>query len=366
MGARVTPASGGALPDPGFWAGRRVLLTGHTGFKGSWLTCWLQALGAEVMGVSLAELPTEPSLWEQLGLPGVADVRADITTGDWTARARAFAPSVVLHLAAQPLVAVGYEEPARTFEVNVQGTVCVLEFVASSQSVDAALVITTDKVYDPAESPPHDEHHRFGGREPYSASKAAAEIVVAGWPEMRSPRATARAGNVIGGGDWARNRLLPDLVRAWAAGLAPELRRPRGVRPWQHVLEPLRGYLVYAEALAHGRDVPPGLNFGPVDEQSVSVATLTAFAAETWRRLGGELPEPAWTESAAPDFEETGELTLDSRLAAEQLGWSSVLGWQAAVALTLEWYAAAGAGEAPADLIRRQLATYTGIVGGTS
>jgi CDP-glucose 4,6-dehydratase len=170
---------------------------------------------------------------------------------------------------------------------------------------------------------------------------------------------------VIGGGDWAENRLLPDLVRAWAAGRAPELRRPQGVRPWQHVLEPLRGYLVFAEALAEGRDLSSGLNFGPADRQSVSVAELTAFAAGAWERLGGDLPDPAWTESAAKGFEETGELTLDSRLAAEQLGWSSVLDWETAVTLSLEWYAAAGS-EGAAVLIDRQLDAYSAIVGSRS
>jgi CDP-glucose 4,6-dehydratase len=361
----MTAAHGGALPDPAFWRGRRVLLTGHTGFKGSWLTSWLRALGADVMGISLPELPTTPSLWEQLALTGVADLRADITTGDWTEVARDFAPSIVLHLAAQPLVSVGYEQPALTFEVNVLGTVRVLDFATALDTVDATLVITTDKVYDPAQTPPHDESHAFGGREPYSASKAAAEIVVAGWPHMAAPRATARAGNVIGGGDWAENRLLPDLVRSWTAGDAPELRRPGGVRPWQHVLEPLRGYLVYAEALASGRELPPGLNFGPADVQSVRVAELTAFAAGAWGRLGGDLPEPAWSELQSGSFEETGELTLDSSLAAEMLGWSSVLDWQTAVTLTLEWYAGAATGEAPADLVDRQLAAYSAIVGST-
>ena len=354
------------MPDPAFWANRRVLLTGHTGFKGSWLTCWLRALGAEVMGVSLPEPPTEPSLWDQLARTDVADVRADITTREWPSLARDFAPSIVLHLAAQPLVSVGYEYPGRTFEVNVQGTVNVLGLVATLASAEATLVITTDKVYDPAQTPPHDESHALGGREPYSASKAAAEIVVAGWPRMASPRATARAGNVIGGGDWAANRLLPDLVRAWSAGAAPELRRPQGVRPWQHVLEPLRGYLVFAEALADGRELPPGLNFGPADRQSVPVAELTAFAASTWQRLGGDLPDPAWTEASAGSFEETGELTLDSRLAADALGWSSVLDWQTAVTLTLEWYAGERAGEPASALVERQLAAYSSLVGGAS
>jgi CDP-glucose 4,6-dehydratase len=361
----MTLTQSGVMPDPLFWAGRRVLLTGHTGFKGSWLTCWLRALDADVMGISLPEPPTEPSLWEQLGLIGVADMRADITTGDWIARAREFAPSVIFHLAAQPLVSVGYEQPARTFEVNVQGTASVLEFAAALASVEATLVITTDKVYDPAQTPPHDERHAFGGREPYSASKAAAEIVVAGWPRMPSARATARAGNVIGGGDWAANRLLPDLVRAWVAGSSVPLRRPQGVRPWQHVLEPLRGYLVFAQALAEGHTLPPGLNFGPADRQSISVAELTAFAADAWQRLGRHLPEPAWTASPSDEFEETGELTLDSRLAAEQLGWSSVLDWQTAVTLTLEWYAGADSGETPAALVARQLAAYSALVGST-
>ena len=362
----MTPAYGGALPDPSFWAGRKVLLTGHTGFKGSWLARWLQLLGADVTGVSLPEPPTRPSLWEQLDLSGVADLRADIRSGVWTEAARAFAPSIVLHLAAQPLVSVGYEEPALTYEINVLGTVRVLEFAATLDSADAILVITTDKVYDPAQTPPHDEMHALGGREPYSASKAAAEIVVAGWPQMRAACATARAGNVIGGGDWAQNRLLPDLVRAWSAAATPQLRRPGGVRPWQHVLEPLRGYLVFAEALAEGRDLPPSLNFGPADRQSVSAAELTAYASGAWRELGGELPEPAWIESVSGSFAETGELTLDSTLAAETLGWSSVLDWHTAVALTLEWYASASAGQAAAMLVDRQLAAYTDIVASAS
>jgi CDP-glucose 4,6-dehydratase len=351
-----------ALPDPAFWNGRRVLLTGHTGFKGSWLTRWLRTLGAEVMGISLPEPPTTPSLWDQLDLVGVSDRRGDITTGDWSETVRTFGPTVVLHLAAQSLVSVGYAEPGRTFEVNVLGTVRVLEWISSLDDVAATLVITTDKVYDPSQPAPHDESHRLGGREPYSASKAAAELVVAGWP-AGPPRATARAGNVIGGGDWAVDRLLPDLVRAWSAGAAPVLRYPEAVRPWQHVLEPLRGYLLYAEALASGRaDLAPGLNFGPADRQAVSVSTLAEFASGEWQRLGGALPAPAWMRSSDAHLAETGELTLDSRLAAEQLGWSSILGWQEAVALTLEWYHHARAGVPADELVVRQLATYSALV----
>ena len=349
----------GRLPDPGFWRGRRVLLTGHTGFKGSWLTTWLQQLDAEVMGVSLPALPTEPSLWAQLDLAGVHDVRADVATDSWTAEARGFSPEVVLHLAAQPIVSVGHAEPARTFETNVQGTVRVMELLADLDDLMATLVVTTDKVYDPDQPAPHTEDHHVGGVDPYSASKAAAELVVRSWPRTTAPRATARAGNVIGGGDWADRRLLPDLVRAWGDGEQVLLRCPQGVRPWQHVLEPLRGYLLYAEALAAGRDVPPALNFGPADGQSVAVAEVVQYAAVQWRHLGGTVPGSGWVAAPHPAFDETPELTLDSRLAADRLGWSGAMHWQDAVTLTLEWYRGVGSGAAAADMVRGQLASYT-------
>jgi CDP-glucose 4,6-dehydratase len=366
VGSSVTAAPCGVLPDPEFWLGRRVLLTGHTGFKGSWLTCWLRQLGAEVMGISLPEPPTEPSLWDQLDLRDIHDHRADIVTNDWTGTARDFDPEVVLHLAAQSLVSVGYDQPARTYEVNVLGTVRVLDLLTSLSSLVATLVITTDKVYDPSQPPPHDETHRLTGREPHSASKAAAEMVVAGWPNPGPGLATARAGNVIGGGDWAADRLLPDLVRAWEGGRAPVLRRPQGIRPWQHVLEPLRGYLVYAEALARRADVSRALNFGPADQQSVRVSELVPFAAEVWQRLGRSLPGPAWTESADAPFEETGELTLDSRRAYDEIGWASVLDWRSAVSLTLEWYAGADSGVPASELISSQLASYSSTIGRSS
>jgi CDP-glucose 4,6-dehydratase len=351
--------------DAAFWRGRRVLVTGHTGFKGGWLATWLADLGAEVVGLALPPAG-DFGLFERAGIEAACrSTIADLRDADRVrAVVAAASPEVVLHLAAQPLVSVGYAQPGRTFEVNVMGTARVLEWVSGLEGVIATIVITTDKVYDPAYPAPHDESHPLGGREPYSASKAAAEIVVAGWPPTSSPRATARAGNVIGGGDWAQDRLLPDLVRAWSAGVAPVLRRPEGVRPWQHVLEPLRGYLLYAEALGRGSDLPRGLNFGPADMQAVSVAALVEFAAGEWQRLGGTLPEPAWTVSSATHFEETGVLTLDSSLAAERLGWVSVLDWKAAVTLTLEWYNAALHGAPAADLVHRQLAAYASTVEG--
>ena len=309
--------------------------------------------------MSLPELPTSPSLWEQLGINDILEVRGNIADNAWTEQARDFSPEIVLHLAAQPLVSVGYDEPAMTFDANVAGTVQVMSLVSGLKDLLATLIITTDKVYDPRQGAPHSEAHYLGGLDPYAASKAAAELVVLSWPATAAPRATARAGNVIGGGDWAALRLLPDLVRAWNSGETVTLRRPRGVRPWQHVLEPLRGYLAYVEALATGRDVPSALNFGPADRQSVPVEDVVRYAAEVWANLGGTLPERSWEVASEPQFDETAELTLDSRLAADRLGWESVLDWREAVTLTLEWYRSLHTGEYARDLVATQLRTYS-------
>lgn len=362
MGAYVSPPPRAALPSPGFWRGRRVLLTGHTGFKGSWLACWLRELGADLLGVSLPELPTVPSLWDQLGLDEIREIRADITSDDWMGAVKAFSPEVVLHLAAQSLVPLGHEQPALTFDVNVRGTVQVMSLATQLDDLIATLVITTDKVYDPRQQVPHSEGHYLGGADPYSASKAAAEMVVHAWPRTSAPRATARAGNVIGGGDWAANRLLPDLVRAWDSGTPVTLRRPHAIRPWQHVLEPLRGYLIYVEALASGRAVPSALNFGPSEGQSVAVAELARFAAGEWQRVRGALPETSWTESIGSQFSETIELTLDSRLAEEHLGWASALDWREAVTLTVECYHALLSGTPAHDLLAAQLKSYSVLI----
>jgi CDP-glucose 4,6-dehydratase len=270
-----------------------------------------------------------------------------------------------MHLAAQPLVSVGYEAPARTFESNVLGTVRVLEALDRFPSAGVALVITTDKVYDPSAAGPYAEHHRLGGHDPYAASKAAAELVVSSWPGTVATTATARAGNVIGGGDWAANRLLPDLVRSWRAGQPVELRDPSGVRPWQHVLEPLRGYLVYAEALAAATaSLPVALNFGPAGSQAVTVAEVVAHAAQVWADLGGDPPVPPSRASAEQSYGETAELTLDSTAAARALDWVSLLDWRTAVILTMEWYAGEQASRAPRDLVSEQLSTYTAMIGG--
>lgn len=359
---------GGALPDPAFWRGRRVLLTGHTGFKGSWLTAWLQQLGAEVLGVSLPVPPSQPSLWDQLALTGVHECRADIAGDSWVGAAIEFDPEVVFHLAAQPLVSAGYAQPALTFATNVQGTVRVMETVDRLLTVRSCVVVTTDKVYEATAPGPYVEGDRLGGHDPYAASKAAAELVVRSWPDKSSTgrRATARAGNVIGGGDWAPDRLLPDLVRAWHDGRPVELRHPEGVRPWQHVLEPLRGYLLYAEALSRGdSDLPAALNFGPAPTDAVTVGEVVAHAATTWAGLGGSPPDPPSYGAVGQDYIETGVLTLDSTAAGASLSWAGRLDWRQAVDLTLAWYAAFLTRPEPsaAELVSDQLSTYSTLMG---
>jgi len=327
-----------ALPTPAFWAGRRVLLTGHTGFKGAWLALWLRRLGAEVLGVSLSGQPGSPRLWDDLAGLGLVEVEADLAEPGWEPDVAAFAPEVVLHLAAQALVPVGYRDPLRTFASNVMGTARVLDVVSSLASVAVAVLVTTDKVYDPRQSPPHAETDFLGGHDPYAASKAAAELVARSWPRSDARVVTARAGNVIGGGDWSPYRLLPDLVRAWTAGETAVLRMPGAVRPWQHVLQPLHGYLLYAERLAAGADLPPALNFGPDDSQAVTVAELVDHAAATWRDSGGTLPEPPARTVPMPDVAETGHLEIDSTCAATALGWHNVIGWRLATEWTVDWY----------------------------
>jgi len=356
--AAVSGESRQHLPDPTFWRGRRVLLTGHTGFKGSWLAYWLDAIGAEVIGLSLPEPPTTPSLWEQLGLARVHDLRGEITSELWQQAAAELAPEVVLHLAAQSLVVVGYSDPYRTFRSNIQGTADVVRFACETPSVIACLVITTDKVYDPRQSTPFSEQSFLGGLDPYAASKAAAELVVAAWPSTGTRLGTARAGNVIGGGDWSLDRLLPDLVRAWSADETLVLRNPAGVRPWQHVLEPLRGYLVFAESLATDLQVSKSYNFGPTELDAAPVQDIVTLAAKVWTDLGGSLPEQPWVATAEPTYHEMATLTLDSTLAMRDLGWSGVLDWQEAVELTLSWYMGVQSGKSASELTGEQLDEY--------
>lgn len=345
------------LPDPRFWSGRRVLVTGNTGFKGSWLTHWLQRLDAEVLGLALRELPTTPSLWEDLSFTG-HQIQGDICSSSWVESVRRFDPEVVFHLAAQPIVSEGYLRPGATFETNTLGVVRVLEALTELPSLSAVVVITTDKVYDPRQPGPHCEDAFLGGKDPYSASKAAAELICSAWPEGRLPLVTARAGNVVGGGDWAQGRLIPDLVRAWSRGDPLQLRDPSGVRPWQHVLEPLRGYLLYAQAVVKADQVSSALNFGPAERDMVSVRDLVSFSAGLWAGRAGGNSDPAWTADQERPYAETSELTLNSERAHSELGWSSLLSWRDTMTMALSWYYDYLSGVSAEALVQRDVDLY--------
>lgn len=348
-------------PNSSFWGGRRVLLTGHTGFKGTWLAVRLADLGAHIMGLSLPGPHHLPSLWDAISLD-ITETRADLTcSGCWQDDVHAFAPDVVLHLAAQALVPAAAADPVGTFRTNVMGTAELLAVVSGLVAApDATLVITTDKVYDVSRQAPYAEGDPLGGKEPYAASKIGAELVVASWPSRLSATATARSGNVIGGGDAAPRRLLPDLVRAWSRDESAQLRMPAAVRPWQHVCEPLDGYLRYVEALATDRGVglPAALNFGPSPDQHATVEQCVEAAAAAWRDANGARQAPSWSVVADATLKETDELRLDSRLALETLGWRGRWGWREAVERTIAWQVEVTAGLAPVEAVRRDWAAF--------
>jgi CDP-glucose 4,6-dehydratase len=326
--------------EPAFWADRKVVLTGHTGFKGAWLTLWLQRLGARVSGLALPPDAT-PNLYTLAAVRPESEVIADIRQPEAIAELLAAAqPTIVIHMAAQALVRRSYEDPVGTFATNVIGTAHLLDAARRVPSIGAVLVVTSDKVYENGETGrSFAEEDRLGGRDPYSASKACAELLTAsfrmsffagpGAPAV----ATARAGNVIGGGDWAADRLVPDIVRAHAAGLPVALRYPRSVRPWQHVLEPLAGYLLMAQALAAASgDTVEALNFAPDAGNFRTVAELVdAFSA----RFDGR---PGWVAAAGRHPHEARSLTLSADRAASRLGWRPQLDFTETVKWTADWY----------------------------
>jgi CDP-glucose 4,6-dehydratase len=324
----------------GAYLDRRVLLTGHTGFKGSWLALWLRALGARVHGAALAP-ETERAHWSALALSDVADHRVDV--GDARTLAAVVGevrPEIVFHLAAQPLVRRGYREPHWTFATNVMGTVNLLEAVRASPSVRAVVVVTTDKVYaDDGHGRPYVETDPLGGHDPYAASKACAEFVVDSYRRsfLDEPEAarvvSARSGNVIGGGDWSEDRLVPDCVRAVGSGTPVLLRYPDSVRPWQHVLDALSGYLLLGAALLQSQ-APTGaaFNFGPSSNDTLSVRQLVARLQSAWPTL------EVGADPVASALVETAVLTLNSDRAERELGWRPVWNTEQAVERTVGWY----------------------------
>ncbi|MCP9808662.1 CDP-glucose 4,6-dehydratase [Cyanobium sp. HWJ4-Hawea] len=351
-----------------FWRGKRVLLTGHTGFKGSWLALWLTQLGAEAHGLALTP-DTTPSLFDQLDLaPRLAGHHLlDLAdAAGLAAIAAEVQPEVVLHLAAQPLVRRSYADPLGTWATNVQGSLHLLEALKPLQQPCAVVMVTTDKVYANQEwDYGYREDDRLGGHDPYSASKAAAEIAIASWRASfcgdgshQTPHlaiATARAGNVIGGGDWSADRIVPDAMRALAAGEPIALRNPQATRPWQHVLEPLGGYLFLAEKLAtaHGpaNSFASAFNFGPALEANRSVQALIEEALQHWHGSWRDLSDPS-----APH--ESGRLHLQIDKAHHQLGWRPRWPFAATVARTVNWYRAVQEGASPLECCLDDLTCY--------
>jgi CDP-glucose 4,6-dehydratase len=331
-------------------------VTGHTGFKGAWLTLMLDYLGHTVTGYALD--PAPGSLFEraQLGDVVLRDTRGDIRDADAVRRAlRSATPDVVLHLAAQPLVRESYREPRATVETNLMGTLNVLEAVRETPSVKAHVVATTDKVYRNDESGrPFREGDPLGGADPYSASKAMVEHLVASWVHSFDlcPTATVRAGNVIGGGDISRDRLLPDLMSSFARGKTARVRNPGSVRPWQHVLDALNGYVALVEAMVRKEPVPASLNIGPTESDSLTVGGVADLAAEIWGQRA------IWSSNEGMHQAEAGCLALDSHLARSLLEWRPRLDAKQAVCWTIEWTKAALEGASPVGLSRDQVARF--------
>ena len=366
-------------PFGGFYKRKRVWVTGHTGFKGSWLCAWLVEMGAEVTGYAI-EPPSKPAHFDELGLKKrMKDVRADIRDAGRVAREMAKArPEIVFHLAAQPIVRASYDDPVTTYGTNVMGTVHVLEALRRQKGVKAAVIITSDKCYENVEQEEgYREEDRLGGKDPYSASKAGAEVAFSSYArsffaEGGAAVASARAGNVIGGGDWAKDRIVPDCIRAWHRKEAPLVRNPASTRPWQHVLEPVSGYLALGAALAATR----GLKGGRVEglrgvEGELKGGTVEGLRGKSFQQLNSSTTQPLsgqsfnfgpraeinetvgsligelrkhWPGAKEPKIEKTaakpeaGLLRLDCAKAKERLGWSATLDFAETAAFTADWY----------------------------
>jgi len=349
------------------WAGKRVFLTGHTGFKGGWLALWLASEGATVRGYAL-DPSTDPNLFTEARISTVIeDLRGDIRDPSaLDAALTTFAPEVVFHLAAQPLVRYSYIDPILTFETNVIGTARVLEAVRRTPSVRAVVSVTTDKCYENIEDPHHSyvETDPLGGYDPYSSSKACAEIVSAAFRQSyfpvteiashRTAIATARAGNVIGGGDWSTDRLIPDLVRGFLANQPVRIRRPHAIRPWQHVLEPIHGYIQLAEKLLSpdAARYATAFNFGPAEDDAQTVAWIVQRMTQQW----GD--NATWVLDEDPSPHEAGYLKLDASRARHELSWRPRLHLETALDWLVAWYKAWQSGADMHRFTLDQIAAY--------
>jgi len=347
------------------WQGRRVFLTGHTGFKGGWLSLWLAGRGAQIRGYALNP-ENEPNLFTAASVASVLDdVRGDIRDyAKLEASMTEFRPEVVFHLAAQPLVRRSYADPLGTYATNVMGTAHVLEAIRKTPSVRAVVCITTDKCYENREWVwPYRETDPLGGHDPYASSKACAELVSAAYRSSFFPidrlhehhvaLATARAGNVIGGGDWSEDRLVPDLLRGFQAKHPVLIRRPKAIRPWQHVLEPLHGYMKLAEhLLAKPEEFASSFNFGPGDEDAWPVELIANAIAKMW----GE--GASWVRDADLSVHEAHTLRLDASKARTELGWQPRLKIETALEWTMAWYRAWQQGADMLQKTRAQISVY--------
>ncbi len=349
------------LVNADFWRGRRVLVTGHTGFKGGWLCLWLKAMGAKVSGLSLPA-PSQPSLFEQTRLEELLDhTIGDVR--DWQVVADTVAavqPEIVFHLAAQPLVRYSYANPVETYATNVMGTVHVLEACRKTDSVKSVVCVTTDKCYENNEWIwPYRESDPMGGHDPYSSSKGAAELAIAAYRRSYpdGPRiASVRAGNVIGGGDWAEDRLVPDILRALIAGQPVVVRNPASIRPWQHVLEALHGYLIVGEHLLAGSPgAASAFNFGPSDEDARPVSWIADQMLAAWGDGGG------WSQSGPSGLHEAVLLRLDSSKARSELSWKPLLRLNQALTLIVDWHKCVARGGDAREISMRQISDYAGL-----